>query len=98
MLARPTDDGFLRTATRPGRSYRTGDAHDSPIAVGCRLRCAAERSGRIGERPRPGLRPRMGRAVWPHRLGAVLSLSLRLVSAKFLGERILPVGRRPLLP
>src|SRR5262245_11325869 len=40
----------------------------------------------------------MGRAIWLDRLGAVLPLSVRVVSAEFLGQRILPVERGSLFP
>src|SRR5262245_9942069 len=99
MLPLGADDGFLWADTVVCQCRRSeGTTHDSANVVGnCCMR-AAGWTGDVGKCSGSGFRPGMGRAVWPHGLGAVLPLSIRLVSAEFLGQRILPLERGPLFP
>src|SRR5262249_46009290 len=98
------DDGFQWADTVVCHCRRSeGTTHDSANAVGAiafdgrRVR-AAGWADDVGECSGPGVRPGVGRAIWSHGLGAVLPLSVCVVSAEFLGQRVLPVGGRPLFP
>src|SRR5262245_43535340 len=61
-----------------------GSSHDSNLASSGDSIPVAWWPGFFGNRSGTGLQPRVGHPIWPHRLGAVLSLSVRVVSAEVL--------------
>src|SRR5205823_10247219 len=94
----PMNRNGARPARRSPRGKTQESAHDATDVLNRGGGAVAGLPVVVGQRSGPGLWPGVGRAIWPHRLGTVLPLSLRLVSAKLLGQRILPLQRRPLLP
>src|SRR5689334_17374838 len=79
--------------TRPAKPAPRGTRHDSADAA-----LGSDRGGGPGfggadfpgNSPGAGVQPRVGRPIWPHGLGAVLPLPVRLVSAELLRKRVLP--------